>query len=310
MDSNSPRVGFIGAGRAANALASALHEKGYRVASVASRTLASAETLASRIDVCVPHATLQEVADDCDLVFITTPDDTIETIAREVRWHGEMGVVHCSGAESASILEAARQQGANVGSFHPMQTFTATSHGTETFSGVAFAVEGPSPLIDTLRDMAHALGGWPVEIRPEHRALYHLSGFLACGLMTAQIGQAAELWRVMGYTREQGLEVLLPILRGTVDSLEAQGIPEALTGPISRGDLGTVQKHLDALETHSPSLIPLYCNIALGAVKMALEKGGIDQVKEKELTMLLEERLVGAVTPFASVNSRDPIKGA
>ena len=299
MDSNSPRLGFIGAGRAANALASALHEKGYRVAAMASRTLASAEALAGRIDGCVPHATLQEVADECDLVFITTPDDTIETIAREVKWHGEMGVAHCSGAESASILEAARHQGANVGSFHPMQTFTAATQGSGTFSRVAFAVEGPSPLIDTLKEMAHALGGWPVEIRPEHRALYHLSGFLACGLMTAQIGQAAELWRVMGYTREQGLEVILPILRGTVDSLEAQGIPAALTGPISRGDLGTVRKHLDALETHSPSLIPLYCNIALGAVKMAVEKGGIDQVKEKELIMLLEERLAGAGTLFA-----------
>ena len=299
MDSNSLRVGFIGAGRAANALAAGLDEKGYRVTSVASRTLASAEALAGRIQGCVPHATLQEVADGCDLVFITTPDDTIETIAREVRWHREMGVAHCSGAESASILEAARQQGARVGSFHPMQTFTAINQGTAAFSGVAFAVEGPSPLIDTLKEMAHALEGWPVEIRPEHRALYHLSGFLACGLMTAQIGQAAELWRVMGYTREQGLEVILPILRGTVDSLEAQGIPAALTGPISRGDLGTVQKHLDALETHSPSLIPLYCNIALGAVKMAVEKGGIDQAQEQELITLLEERLARAGTIFA-----------
>jgi predicted short-subunit dehydrogenase-like oxidoreductase (DUF2520 family) len=301
-------VGFIGAGRAANALASALHEKGYRVASVASRTLASAEALAEGIalaggiDVCVPHATLQEVADSCDLVFITTPDDTIEAIAGEVRWHGEMGVVHCSGAESASVLEAAQRQGANVGSFHPMQTFTATSRGAETFAGVAFAVEGPSPLIDTLKEMAKALGGWPVEIRPEHRALYHLSGFLACGLMTAQIGQAAELWRVMGYTREQGLEVLLPILRGTVDSLETQGIPAALTGPISRGDLGTVRKHLDALEAHSPSLIPLYCHIALGAVKLALEKGGIDQAMGQELDKLLEERLAGAGTLFAGTS--------
>ena len=299
MDSNSPEVGFIGAGRAANALASALHEKGYRVASVASRTLASAEALAGRINGCVTHANLQEVADDCDLVFITTPDDIIETIASEVKWHGGMGVAHCSGAESASILEAAQQQGANIGSFHPMQTFTATTQGANTFSGIAFAVEGPSPLIDTLNEMSRALGGWPVKVRPEHRALYPLSGFLACGLMTAQIGQAADLWKVMGYTREQGLEVILPILRGTVDSLETQGIPGALTGPISRGDLGTVRKHLESLESYAPSLVPLYCHIALGAVKMAREKGGINQIKEQDLNALLEERLAGAETLFA-----------
>jgi predicted short-subunit dehydrogenase-like oxidoreductase (DUF2520 family) len=298
VSSNPLRVGFIGAGRAANALASALHEKGYLVAAVASRTPASAEALAERIDGCTAHSTLQETADACDLVFITTPDDTIGTIAGEVQWHDGVWVAHCSGAESASILEAARQQGVCIGSFHPMQTFTAATVGAGTFPGVAFAVEGPSPLIDTLKEMANALGGWHVEIRPEHRVLYHLSGFLACGLVTAQIGQAAELWRAMGYTREQGLEVLLPILRGTVDSLESQGFPSALTGPISRGDLGTVRKHLDALDTYASSLVPLYCNIALGAVKMARENGSINQIKEQELNILLEERLAGAVTLF------------
>ncbi len=300
MTNNSIRVGFIGAGRAANALASALHEKGYRVAAVASRTLVSAETLAGRTEGCVAYSTIQEVADDCDMVFITTPDDTIGTIAEEVQWNDDAWVVHCSGAESASILEAARKQGACIGSFHPMQTFTAASVGASTFPGVAFAVEGLSPLMDTLKEMAKALGGWPVEIRPEHKALYHLSGFLACGLVTAQIGQAAELWRAMGYTREQGLEVLLPILRGTVDSLEAQGIPAALTGPISRGDLGTVRKHLDALDTYASSLVPIYCNIALGAVKMARENGGINQIKEHELNILLKERLAEAGTLFVS----------
>jgi predicted short-subunit dehydrogenase-like oxidoreductase (DUF2520 family) len=180
-----------------------------------------------------------------------------------------MGVAHCSGAESASILEAAREQGARIGSFHPMQTFPMTNQGEASLSGVAFAVEGPAPLIDTLEDMAHALGGWPVKIGPQHRALYHLSGFLACGAVITLMSQAAELWRAMGYTKEQGLEVLLPILRSTVDSLEAQGIPAALTGPISRGDVGTVRKHLDALESQAPSVLTLYCKIALGTVAVS-----------------------------------------
>ena len=192
MDSKSLRVGFIGAGRAANTLALGLHHKGYRVTSVASRTQASAEALARRIEGCIPHATPQEVADGCDLVFITTPDDAIESIAKDVSWHSEMGIAHCSGAESASILEAAQEQGARIGSFHPMQTFPMSNQGAASLSGVAFAVEGPSPLIDTLREMAHALGGWPVEIGPQHRALYHLSGFLACGAVV--MVEAMLLW--------------------------------------------------------------------------------------------------------------------
>ena len=294
MDSKSLRVGFIGAGRAAHALAQGLHHKGFRVTSVASRTMASAEALAGRIEGCVPHVSPQDVADGCDLVFITTPDDAIEAIARDVSWHSEMGIAHCSGAESASILEAAQGQGARIGSFHPMQTFPMTNQGAASLSGVAFAVEGPPPLIDTLREIAHALGGWPVEIGPQHRALYHLSGFLACGAVITLMSQAAELWRAMGYTKEQGLEVLLSILRSTVDSLETQGTPAALTGPISRGDVGTVRKHLDALKAQAPSMMPLYCEIALGAVALSRDKGGIDQAKEQEITELLEDQLARA----------------
>ena len=298
MDTRSLRVGFIGAGRAANALALGFHDIGYRVTSVASSTLASAEALAGRIKGCTPHPTPQEVADGCDLVFITTPDDAIEAIARNVRWHSEMGVAHCSGAETASLLEAAQECGAMIGSFHPMQTFPITNLGAASLSGVAFAVEGSSSLIDTLKQMAHGLGGWPVEIAPQHRALYHLSGFLACGAVITLAGQAAELWKVMGYTKEQGLEVLVPILRSTVASLEAEGTPAALTGPISRGDVGTVRKHLDALEGQAPSMIPLYCEIALVNVAMSRDKSGIDHAKEQEITTLLEDRLARARTLF------------
>ena len=207
-------------------------------------------------------------------------------------------MVHCSGAKSAAALEAAREQGALIGSFHPMQTFPGTDQGEADLSGVAFAVEGPPSLMDTLREMARELGGWPVDIRPQDRALYHLSGFLACGSVVALIAQAAELWKAMGYSREQGLEVLLPILRTTVDNLGSQDIPTSLTGPLSRGDTGTVQRHLDALENQAPSVLPLYCQIALGSVNLAREKGGIDEVKERELVGLLEDRLSRAKTLF------------
>ena len=298
MESKSPSVGFIGAGRAGTVLALALHDRGYPVSAVASRTPASAQALAARMEGCTAHETAQRVADDCDLVFITTPDDAIEAIARDVRWRTGTGAVHCSGAKSASALEAAREQGALIGSFHPMQTFPGTDQEGAELSGVAFAVEGLPPLLDILKEMARGLGGWPVEIQPQDRALYHLSGFLACGAAVALLAQAAELWKAMGYSREQGLEVLLPLLKTTVDNLGNQGIPASLTGPISRGDTGTVQRHLDALESQAPSVLPLYCQIALGGVTLAREKGGIDDAKESELANLLEDRLARARRQF------------
>ena len=290
MDNKSLRIGFIGAGRAANALAMGLQDSGYRVTSAASRTMSSAQALAQRIEGCAALEKPQDVADDCDLVFLTVPDNAIEAVARDVRWRSGISVVHCSGAESASILDQAQWQGALTGSFHPMQTFP--SDAKASFSGVAFAVEGLSPLLDTLKEMACDLGGWPVEIRPEHRALYHLSGFLSCGLVTSLVDQATQLWKAMGYTKEQGLEVLLPLLKSTMESLETRGIDMALTGPISRGDVGTVKRHLDALDRYAPSLVPLYCNLALGAVTISRNKGSIDQSVETELTNLLKDQLL------------------
>ena len=295
MSGSGLKLGFIGAGRAANALALGLRAQGYTVAAVSSRTPSSAETLAGRVDGCAPYTDPQPVADACDLVFITTPDSAIESMARALRWRAGMWVAHCSGAETTDVLEAACDQGVLTGSFHPMQTFPGTENAdASNLSGIAYAVEGPPPLANALKDMASALGGWPVEIDPQDRALYHLSGFLACGAVVALMAQASELWRVMGYTREQGQEALLPILRRTVDSLESRGIPAALTGPVSRGDVSTVIKHLDALESRAPAALPIYCRTALGAVSLSRERGGIDGTIERELTQLLEERLAGA----------------
>ncbi|MBI2855408.1 MAG: DUF2520 domain-containing protein [Chloroflexi bacterium] len=294
------RVGFIGAGRAARALAVGLHGKGYQVSAVASRTPASAEALASHIRGCTPLKRPQDVAHSCDLVFITTPDDTIPSVAREVPWRKGMSVVHCSGAESLGVLEAAREQGASVGSFHPMQTFSGVPGEEASLSGVAFAVEGDSPLVDTLKEMANALGGWPVEIDPRDRPLYHLSGFLACGAVVTLLARSSELWEVMGYSREQGLDVLIPLLQSTVDSIKARGAAGALTGPISRGDIGTVRKHLDSLERQAPTVLPLYCQVALSTAALAREKGGIDDNRERELLDLLEERLARASRQFVS----------
>tara|TARA_B100001013_G_C24588977_1_gene433966 strand:+ start:83 stop:1015 length:933 start_codon:yes stop_codon:yes gene_type:complete len=300
VDTRSIRVGFIGAGRTANALATALHASGYHVTSVSSRTPASAGTLADRIPGCLPFKTAQKVVDICNLVFITTPDDAIRTVVSEINWHPEMGVVHCSGAEPSSILNPAGQQGAMIGSFHPMQTFPKSNKSEISLLGITFAIDGSLPLLSTLTEMASELGGQSIVIEPHHRTLYHLSGFLACGAVTALINQAVGLWAIMGYTKDQGLEVLLPILKSTVNGLETQGLLGAMTGPISRGDIGTVQKHLNALEDQSPELISLYCNLALTAIKMTNTNEGIYQTNAQDITRLLEEQITKASTPIVS----------
>ena len=116
------KLGFIGAGTVGNALAVRLVGRGYPVVAVSSRSRTSAQRLAGAVNGCQVFGSSQAVADSAELVFITTPDDAIASVAAEVQWQTGQNVVHCSGADSAESLEPARKLGANVGAFHPLQT--------------------------------------------------------------------------------------------------------------------------------------------------------------------------------------------
>ena len=139
-----------------------MHRCGYRVRAVASRTAASAERLAAAIPGC-EAASPQEVADRCDTVFLTVPDDAIGDVAASLRWRAGQSVVHCSGALPLDVLSpaaqsggAATEAGAIGGAMHPLQTFTAGVDPTAAFQGIACAIEAPAPLRGALDELADA----------------------------------------------------------------------------------------------------------------------------------------------------------
>lgn len=282
-------IGFIGAGRAARSLATCLDSKGYKVSSISSRNVGSSMSIADQIHGCTATTEPQQIANSCDLIFITTPDDQISSVAKTVRWHKGTGVVHCSGVESSDILSPAAERGALTGSFHPMQTFHRTSGKADNtdFENVAFSIEGDRPLMSILKDMATELGGWPVEIMPKDKAIYHISGFLACGAVTSLLNEATQLWEIIGYTKEQGLRALLPILKTTVTNMESVGPASTLTGPISRGDTGTIQKHLDTIYERAPSILPIYKQVSVSAANLSSENSSITKRKKAEILKIL-----------------------
>ncbi|MDY7019010.1 MAG: NAD(P)-binding domain-containing protein, partial [Chloroflexota bacterium] len=160
------KIGFIGAGTTGTALAVRLSQKGSPVVAVSSRSLSSAQRLSELVSGCRAYPTAQGVVDAADLVFITTPDDAIVKVANEVQWHDGQGVLHCSGAHSVDILETAKQFGASVGSFHPLQTFAGVSQAIENLPGSTFALEAEEPLLSKLKDLASVLNGDWVELGP------------------------------------------------------------------------------------------------------------------------------------------------
>lgn len=288
-------IGFIGAGITGTALVVRLHQQGYHIVAVSSRTIASAERLAQRIDGCQAYSTAQEVAHKAQLVFITTPDDVISEVSSRVRWHKGQSIVHCSGAHSTDILETAKNLGANTGGFHPLQTFASVDKAVENLPGSTFAIEAEEPLLTTLKEMAAAMSCNWVILTADDKVLYHTAAVFACNYLVTLVKLATDLWQDFGVPREQVVRALLPLLRGTLSNIENVGLPNCLTGPIARGDLGTIKKHLEALEKEKAELLTTYKQLGLQTIPIALDKGKIDTEKARELRALLAKQLQGVL---------------
>ncbi|MGA7678280.1 MAG: DUF2520 domain-containing protein [Dehalococcoidia bacterium] len=284
---NMPTIGFIGAGITGTALAVRLAQHGYQVIAVSSRSLSSAKRLAGRISSCQVYNGAQEVADMAQLVFITTPDDIIPEVAAEVKWHKEQSVVHCSGAHSIDILEPAKQRGANTGCFHPLQTFASVDQAIENTPGSTFAIEAEEPLLDVLKAMATTLEGDWVTLKAGDKVLYHAAAVFACNYLVTLVKVATDLWQTFQVPPSQAIKALMPLLRGTLSNIENVGLPNCLTGPIARGDLGTISRHLESLEKQAPPLLNIYKELGRQTIPIALDKGKINLQRAEELKALL-----------------------
>ena len=268
----SPRIGFIGAGRLATALACGLARKGVAVVAVASRTRSSAERLASSIAGCAALDDAQGVADAADLVFISVTDRAIAEVASSIRWREGVAAVHCSGATEVSVLASAAAQGALTGGFHPMQTFTDPDAALASLPGCTISIEAPEPLRARLQTLALLLGCRSITLPAGVRARYHASGAYASQYVVALLAEAVKLWASFGVSEEDAIRALLPLLRGTAASVERVGLVQGMPGPLSRGDLDTVRRHLDALAAFDPQMAALYRQLALRTVALAEAK--------------------------------------
>jgi predicted short-subunit dehydrogenase-like oxidoreductase (DUF2520 family) len=280
-------VGFVGAGTVGTALAVSLSQRGSPVVAVSSRSLTSARKLAGLVANCRPCQTAQEVADVAELVFITTPDDFISHVASEVKWHKGQNVIHCSGAHSVDILESAERLGANVASFHPLQTFASIDEAIHNLPGSTFALEAEEPLLSRLKELCSSLYGNWVELKPGDKVLYHIAAVFVSNYVVTLIKLALDLWRSFGVSPKEATESLLPLLKGTVNNIDNVGLPHCLTGPIARGDLSTISKHVNALEAWNSSLLTIYKDLGFETIPIALARGGIDEGRAMELGAIL-----------------------
>jgi predicted short-subunit dehydrogenase-like oxidoreductase (DUF2520 family) len=283
-------IGFIGAGIVATALAVRLSERGYEILAVSSRSRDSAEKLARRISNCRVAESNQEVASLTNLVFIVTSDDAIASVVESVQWHQGQSVIHCNGAASTDLLEGARSAGAQVGCFHPLQTFASLKEALENLPGSTFGIEAEEPLYSLLANMALDLEGRSIRLTASAKVLYHVAAVITSNYTVTLMKMATDLWGAFEVPAAEATSALLPLLRGTVNNIAKVGLPHGLTGPIARGDIGTLRQHLVALQKHAPGVLGAYRQMGLQTISLALAKGTINKETAGKMKALLESQ--------------------
>ncbi len=271
VEVSSVSVGWIGAGRLARALAIRASHAGVRCAGVASRTQAHAASLAQALAVRPLDA--QGVADQADWVFVTVPDDAIAETAASLRWRPGQLVIHCSGAGERDLLAPAQQAGAAIASFHPLFLFAGLPDDAQRLGGASIAIEADAPHDAALADLARRLGCEPLKVKPGQRALYHAGANYAASFLLCALHEAATLWQAAGIDREAAVAAMWPLVDGTLAAARSRGLAGALSGPVSRGDGGVIDRHLRALGTLGADHVALYAALTRRALALAAERG-------------------------------------
>lgn len=289
-------VAIIGAGRVGSSVGFLLKRAGYQITGVSASTAESAARAAAFIGQGEATDDPVSAAGRADVVFITTPDRIIEPICRTVSKAGAIRrgtiVIHMSGAHSLGLLDSAAAVGAFRAVLHPLQSLASREQGIKTLPGSYFRIESDPAAAGTVRDIARALGGIELFMPKwssgkDSTALYHAGAVAVSNYFVALVQYGLKFYQALGADRQEALKAVLPLIKGTLHNIETLGIPDALTGPVMRGDAETVSNHLAAMQKQTPELIGLYKELARQTVEVAREKGSIDQQKAEELLKLL-----------------------
>jgi predicted short-subunit dehydrogenase-like oxidoreductase (DUF2520 family) len=287
-------ITLIGAGNLAQAIGPALKAAGYTIDVIAARETASSRRRGAMLakDLGAKTVPFSQAEPSADIVWICHTDDalagTAQALAGKKGWKGKV-VFHSSGALSSNVLSPLKRKGASTASLHPMMTFVAGA--TPRMEEVPFAVEGDSRAMAVARRIVRDLGAEAFLIKKAAKPLYHALGSFSSPLIVAALATAERIGRGAGLSASQTRRIIAPILQQTLKNYLERGAAAAFSGPIKRGDLNTVRRHLRELQR-----VPGASDVYRALVKSALMD--LPSHHRRQLLSLLQKSL----TPRKRVN--------
>jgi len=248
-------------------LARVFHEVGYNIAGIADPNPLNSQWL-NQNNIFVTDS-IAALPDDAQFVVIAVGDDCIQGVVTEIVARNGFGedviIAHTAGALSAEILEPVRAVKALPLAWHPLQTFTGDEN-TEILHGVTFTLDGDPAAVRIGKELAVKLGGIPIEIPSDKRALYHLAAVMTSGMTCALFSMAVRLMEETGMTHAQAEQALSPLLSRTVQNISG-GLKNAVTGPLRRADVETIKTHIRILEEY-PEVGEVYRQLSYELLKL------------------------------------------
>jgi predicted short-subunit dehydrogenase-like oxidoreductase (DUF2520 family) len=285
-----PSFAIVGCGKVGKALGKHLQSVGYSLTGISTQSMESAEKVAKTIDTKNFTTQSWEISQNADIVFITTPDGVIADVCTQLSqnngFKNDAVVLHCSGAHPSTILSSARKSGAHIGSMHPLQSFSVESSGN-VFKGIVISVEGDDKAVTEATQIANNLGSRSLTIKTDSKVLYHAAAVVACNYLVSLQDAAFKLMEEAGISKREVFAVLSPLISGTLSNIEKSGTIKALTGPIARGDVETITRHMNGISEKAPEILNLYNTLGLYTIGLAKAGGTITNEKAEELNNLL-----------------------
>lgn len=281
-----PRVGFIGAGRVGTTLGKYFHDHNADVAGFYSRSAESAQASATFTDTAC-YSSIAELTYDCNMLFITVPDGLIEAVWDEVSKYDISGkcICHCSGAMSSSVFNNITDHGAFGYSVHPLCAVSSKENSYKNFSDVFFAVEGSDEYRDRIIEWLRAMGNPVSGIASDKKVLYHAAAVFASNLGVALYNMAAGILADCGIEADTATKALSGLYLGNCQNIVNQGAVKALTGPVDRNDITTINKHIKALDGDA---LEVYKKLSMELIKVASLKN--PDTNYNELMQILAEK--------------------
>ncbi|WP_233578579.1 MULTISPECIES: Rossmann-like and DUF2520 domain-containing protein [unclassified Micromonospora] len=283
-------VGVVGAGRVGAVLGAALAAAGHHVVAVTGESGASRARLALLLPE-VPRRPVSAVAHAAaDLLLIAVPDDALAGVVADLAERGALHpgqvVAHTSGAHGLAVLAPAVAVGARPLALHPAMTFTGTPDDLARLDGISYGVTAPAELRPLAARLVADLGGVPEWVGETDRPLYHAALAHGANHLVTLVNEATDRLRDAGVARPE--KVLAPLLRAALENALRLG-DDALTGPVSRGDAGTVQRHLSRLAATAPESVPAYLALARRTADRAIAAGRLRPVDAQSLLGVLAD---------------------